>query len=488
MKRIIPIVIAAVVVALQAPSTFAATPQQIFSATSSGMLLVSSACNSGDYGGSGFLVGPRVMITALHVLTDSDGTSCVANVEQDGTGATAHVSKWSRWYTVSKDDASVTDFAVAVLDRPFRGYSFRLAARSPVAGQRILALGYSLLNALSLNQGTLRGNISRSGVPMLRLNLLGGHGGSGGPIVDLGGFVVGLTQRGATDGTTSLVESLDLARFIGGRPASLCAGVAKGLTSTLCGGVKATRPAGDGGNGTPPTPPTPPVRPVALDVIEGWFATESSVDPAKKIFEAGAQQGLLYLIVRLNRLTGTPDPASIAVRILKPDGTVYSENTYPPQSSTPFQWWSLSLNLAGSGSLAPMGGTWTSEVSIDGSQTKTYAFNVVRLPNPFELSLTPAATFNPEYTYSIYLSWSQKQEVPSNDTFTAELISPSGAIKSTQTLSYLNLLRSGTEFLSPGYCYSSTYTKTTSCEYGTWTVNVRRSGTLIWSAGLQAGP
>ena len=32
----------------------------IFSATSSGMLLVSSACNSGDYGGSGFLVGPRV--------------------------------------------------------------------------------------------------------------------------------------------------------------------------------------------------------------------------------------------------------------------------------------------------------------------------------------------------------------------------------------------------------------------------------------------
>lgn len=468
----------------------AMTPQQIFSSASSGMVFVSSSCGSGAYTGSGFLVGPRLMVTARHVLVDADGTSCTATVDQEGTDAQANVSNWTGWYAVAKDDPS--DFVVALLDRPLTGYSFRLATRTPSAGQRIVALGYSLGNALSLNQGRVVTQRVRSGVSVLQLNVLGGHGSSGGPIVDLNGFVVGLTQRGATDGSTSLVESLDLAHFIGGRPSSLCGGVAKGLTSTLCDGVK-TPPQKSGGTTTTATPPAAPAQPppptaaAALGITDVWFATESSVDPAKKIFEVGAQLNHVYLIVRLNRITNASDPASIAVRIVKPDGTVYIDQAYPPQNSTPFQWWSLSLNLAGPGTTAPMGGAWTATVSVDGSQAQTFALNIVRLPNPFDFTLTPAASFNPAYTYSIHLNWSQKQEVPSSDTFTVELVSPSGAVKDRRTLLYANVLGNSTVFLTPGFCYSSVYTNTSTCEYGQWTVNVRRNDSVVWSAALQAG-
>lgn len=462
-----------------------------FSAISSGVVLIeTSDCTGRAIGqGSGFLVGETVVMTARHVLE----SSCGIRVRVDGEWITG--GPWTSWYGKSIGATKNADIATLKLESPAAGHLFTFRTRPLSIGANVAMAGHPLGNEIQLTQGPLFLRKRLSGAPTIAVRLLGAEGASGSAFLDDSGEVVGILQRGAGSKdalgqrTAGLVYGLDL--------------TASGWGDFLCrayphGGIAACQPPAQpqpkpvlpkpSAPASTPPPPAQPARSPALDVIEGWFATESSVDPAKKIFQAGAQQGRLYLIVRLNRLTNASDPASMTVRILKPDGTVFSESSYPPQNSTPFQWWSLSVNLAGPGSLAPMGGAWTAQVSVDGSQTQTYSVNVVRLPNPFDFSLAPAATFNPAYTYSIYLNWSQKQEAPAGDTFTAELISPSGAAKSTQTLSYVNLLSSGTVFLSPGYCFTSTYTNTTTCEYGTWTVNVRRSGTLIWSAGLQAGP
>src|SRR5947208_2101480 len=75
------------------PVAQGASPGEIFTSDSSGMLQAKSICATGTYLGSGFLIGPRLMITALHVLEDVNGTgaACSTSVTQEGTGLKAHV-------------------------------------------------------------------------------------------------------------------------------------------------------------------------------------------------------------------------------------------------------------------------------------------------------------------------------------------------------------------------------------------------------------
>lgn len=69
-----------------AASTAADRPELLFSLVASGMLHVVSSCSFGKYTGSGFLVGPQTMITALHVLRGPSGPSCSSStVTQQGT-------------------------------------------------------------------------------------------------------------------------------------------------------------------------------------------------------------------------------------------------------------------------------------------------------------------------------------------------------------------------------------------------------------------
>jgi hypothetical protein len=213
-----------------------ASPGQIFTSDSSGMVYVLSRCASGEYQGSGFLVGPRLLITALHVLEDvhGNGSGCSVSVTQEGSGRTAHVIRWSRWYSSAPSDLRATDFAVALLDSSLSGYYFRLSPTSPRPGDGVIGLGYSLGEALSLNQGKVAYAARYRGVPELILDLLGAEGSSGGPILNDGGYVVGLTQRGSTTSSSSFITTLDLASFIGGDPGTLCQGVAVGQSSTLC--------------------------------------------------------------------------------------------------------------------------------------------------------------------------------------------------------------------------------------------------------------
>jgi hypothetical protein len=219
-----------------APASRGASPAQIYTDDSSGMVQTLSDCDSGQYVGSGFLIGPRVMITALHVLEDEHGSgnACATTVVQNGTGRRARVVKWDRYYSSSRKDFRTTDFAVALLDTSLSGYYFRLASAPPGAGTPVVALGYSLGEGLSLNQGHVVEATRSGGVPELVLDLLSAGGASGGPILDRNGHVVGLAQRAIVSTYASSIFSLDLATFIGGTPRTLCGGVVVGQQATVC--------------------------------------------------------------------------------------------------------------------------------------------------------------------------------------------------------------------------------------------------------------
>jgi Trypsin-like peptidase domain len=212
-----------------------ATAQQIFSRDSSGMVRIVTRCGGSLWQGSGFLIGPRLLVTALHVLEPNGETACTATVRQEGTGRTARITNWSRWYTSKRSDLRTTDFATAKLNTALTGYHFRVATSAPRSGQTVISLGYSLGQPLSLNQGHDIENTRQNGVPLLVMSLLGAEGSSGGPILNASGFVVGLTQRGHTTNGSGLIVSLNIPAFTSGSPRTLCAGVAAHSTSTVCG-------------------------------------------------------------------------------------------------------------------------------------------------------------------------------------------------------------------------------------------------------------
>jgi hypothetical protein len=209
----------------------AASPIQLVAQVETGLVFVQARCAGGDYSGSGFLIGPRVMITARHVVEVGASRCSSVSVTQQGSGAQAAAVDWTTWYAQRPSDARTTDLAIALLDRPLRGYQFRLATSSPVVGQRVIALGYPYAEALSITQGTVADVYRRGAVPQFALHLLSSHGGSGGPVIDLSGRVLGLVQRGGGQ----YVESLDLAAFSENRPSRFCAGAIKGASSTVCG-------------------------------------------------------------------------------------------------------------------------------------------------------------------------------------------------------------------------------------------------------------
>jgi Trypsin-like peptidase domain len=222
------VALAALSLAAAAP---AASPIQVVARVEPGLLFVESRCAGGSYTGSGFLIGPRVMITARHVVEEDNRRCSSVVVRQQASGEQAAAVNWSTWYAQRRSDGRTTDLATVLLDRPLPGYNFRLTTRRPVVGQRVIALGYPFAEGLSITQGTVADLYRRGAVPGFRLHLLSDHGGSGGPIVDLSGRVLGLVQRAGGES----VYSLDLAAFTGNRPTRLCAGVIKGASSTVCG-------------------------------------------------------------------------------------------------------------------------------------------------------------------------------------------------------------------------------------------------------------
>jgi len=220
--------------ALTPPAARAASPAQLLATDASGMVEVKAACPSGPQLGSGFLLGPRLVMTARHVLVDRKARSCTAKVVQQGTGRTVAVARWMA-LRVAKSKAP-TDLALMVLASPLSGYQFSISSVSPKPGARVVALGYALAQPLSLNQGHVLKLTTEHGVRLLELRLLEAGGASGGPILDASGHVVGVNQFG-TPGT---LLAVDLAHLVEHHTGEFCVGVASGQTATVCAGADAT--------------------------------------------------------------------------------------------------------------------------------------------------------------------------------------------------------------------------------------------------------
>lgn len=157
------------------------------------------------------------------------GSICSSTAKQEGTGHTVTITSYD-WY-------GADDLAVAHLSAPVSGYYFTIAPAPPKVGASIIGLVYSLGNPLSFNQGTVSSFATIAGIPYVFMNLLGAEGSSGGPILNLDGQVVALTQRGATSDASSTIRSINLASLASGG-AAVCLGVAKHTPNTLCGSIR----------------------------------------------------------------------------------------------------------------------------------------------------------------------------------------------------------------------------------------------------------
>lgn len=223
--------------ALALPASAATQPSaDLLSRVQTGLLFVRADCKGHTYTGTGFLVGPRLLLTARHVLQAEP--HCVVTVRQQGSGAEAQATDWTTWFTRTRSDMTRTDLSVVRLKQPLHGYAFPLASSAPQAGDEVVALGYSSAEGLGIAQGQVADVARKGNVPELDVQLSSAHGGNGGPILNEDGQVVGLVQRGGA----RQIESLDLAAFLGKGHRGLCQGVARATPTTLCG----TAPVGGG--------------------------------------------------------------------------------------------------------------------------------------------------------------------------------------------------------------------------------------------------
>jgi hypothetical protein len=225
------------------------TPAQLFAADASGLLKVTARCplTKGTIQGSGFLLGPRLMITARHVLVDpQDGKACEATVVQEGTGTHARVVRWMAISTAATK--APTDLAIAVLSARLTGHYFSISTAAPRPHDRVVILGYALGQPLSLNQGHVSKLTTRNHVRLIQMVVLEAGGASGGPILDVRGDVIGVDQFGGG----GVAQSVDLARLVHDDPRQLCFGVASAQTATICGGG-VRRPRVLGEDVAPPT-------------------------------------------------------------------------------------------------------------------------------------------------------------------------------------------------------------------------------------------
>src|SRR4051812_35713597 len=74
------------------------SPLQLASQVETGMVFIQAECPTASYTGSGFLLGPRLIVTARHVL-EPEPNCTTFTVVQQGSGARAEISRWTSWYT-----------------------------------------------------------------------------------------------------------------------------------------------------------------------------------------------------------------------------------------------------------------------------------------------------------------------------------------------------------------------------------------------------
>ena len=160
-------------------------------------------------GGTGFLVGSQVVMTARHVLLAT--TSCRLQVQLGSSWYGVTFPK--AWYDARSKPQDV-DLATVKLTRPAPGHIFMLARGLPRRGDTVATLGHPLGLPLNFQQGVFRGAVVFRGSPhvVTRMSVEGGN--SGGPIIGTDGRVIGVTSRvDLEDGDPAAVGGPNLAQW-----------------------------------------------------------------------------------------------------------------------------------------------------------------------------------------------------------------------------------------------------------------------------------
>lgn len=164
----------------------------VWETTADGVGLVAvRTCDREGWSGSGFLVSPDRLVTALHVL---DGAG-EAEVTFDDRSVHAELAR--------VDPAN--DLAVLRLDEAVPGHVFELAGGSPQPGTRVAAIGHPMGGDKALTVGTISGldrdvrTSSGHYSGMLQTDTAINPGSSGGPVLDAAGRVVGVAGAVRTD-------------------------------------------------------------------------------------------------------------------------------------------------------------------------------------------------------------------------------------------------------------------------------------------------
>jgi len=200
---------------------FAATYEDV----ESGVLRILATTCEGDGIGTGFLLGPRTVATAAHVV---DGADAVA-VDAPTGPEPARV--------VGIDP--VTDLALLRLSTTVPGHVFSFAEDNPSPGTTVAAIGFPLDQPKTLTIGAVSGldrtikieGQSRSG--LLQTDTAINPGNSGGPLVTAAGEVVGVVDAGRVDsqGIGYAIQA-SVAEPVLSQPASMAAPVSPGCNET----------------------------------------------------------------------------------------------------------------------------------------------------------------------------------------------------------------------------------------------------------------
>ncbi len=398
--------------------------------------------------GTGFLVGTSVLMTARHVIHGA----CKVKVFIDGHWI--RVKSSISWFTRGRGDVDTADVTTMKLATDSDGHVFAIRTWSAGVGKNVAALGHPLGNRISLNQGTVvqKGHIGT--VPMLAVRMLAAEGGSGSPIVDDKGKVVGILQIGLGgkdifgQRTSGAILGIDLPSWWPTAKRNLC-------KVYRYGGITGcpSRPS------TNPSPaPTPPPPAAGLGLTSAWLSLQNG---GSKIYSI-ASKATVYLNLTYNHNAPSGETHTIDTTVLRPDGTVFSTFTFNVEPG--YGGVGIYTTL-GSDTLLPMAGTWHFQYSLDhGVQTGDETLHVERL-NPISVTVSP------------YIAqWSLLQEISRNDVLSAALFAPNGTRASQSTFSYAATVTSGSFFYyASSYFYGS----------GTWTVRFYLNGGEIWSGTFQ---
>jgi serine protease Do len=155
-------------------------------------------------GGTGFLIGSQVVMTAEHVLTASVTFDSETGVPIGHPPCEIRVRLGTTWYEAEQmkawqnpasNDHRGVDLATLRLTKKAPGHVFEFATTPPTVETAVATLGYPLGRPLSFGKGTVRKVLTEYDTPTVATSLVARNGNSGGPIINNRGQLLSVLQR-----------------------------------------------------------------------------------------------------------------------------------------------------------------------------------------------------------------------------------------------------------------------------------------------------